>query len=63
MYATQMAYGFGIKDKNITYIEDMTIEQVDKTMKRIENSFQALADQGKRTFLFVYCTGHGLVNK
>ena len=63
MHATQMARGFGVLDKDITYIEDMTIEHVDKVVKRIEKSIKALAEEGKRTFLFIYCAGHGLVNK
>ena len=34
--ATQMARGFGVLDRDITYVEDMTIEQADKAIRRLE---------------------------
>ena len=60
--ATHLARGFGIGDRNIVHIEDMSIEHIDEIMNKIKREFRVLGQQGRRTFLFVYCAGYGVAD-
>ena len=60
--AMHSANGFGIEEKDIVYIEDWTAEQIDKIANEIKLEFRAQSGRGKRTFLYIYCCGHGMVD-
>ena len=62
-YAAQIARGFGISDSDITYIEDMPNYSMNQTFDNLKKEFFELAEEGKRTFLLVYATGHGVVDQ
>ena len=40
--ATYIAHGFGITDKDITHVEDWTIEEIDNAIQEITEEFQIL---------------------
>ena len=35
-----MAHGFGIRDKDITYIEDMNIKHIDEVVAEVKKEFR-----------------------
>ena len=55
-----MAHGFGVLDKDITYIEDMSLEEMNKTINSVIKELQGYSKQKKRSFLQVYAAGHGV---
>ena len=59
--AAHIARGLGIKDKDITYIEDMTSKEINKIMHKIKEEFKELSEKGMRTLLYVYCAGRGVM--
>ena len=61
--ATQIARGFGIWDKDIIYIHNKTIKEVDAIIKQIKIEFRELVKKGLYSFLFVYCAGHGVADQ
>ena len=63
MNATHIAHGFGIRDRNIVYIEDQTEQQIMNIILNIKIEFRDLGMKGFRTFLLVYCAGHGLADQ
>lgn len=38
--AKHMAHGFGIRDKDITYIEDMNIKHIDQVVDEVKKEFR-----------------------
>ena len=40
--AKHMAHGFGIRDKDITYIEDMSIKHIDQVVDEVKREFREL---------------------
>ena len=58
---TAIAHGFGIEDKDITLIEDWTVEEMDKVFENIKIEFENLGMKRQRGFLYVYCSGHGCI--
>ena len=38
--AKHMAHGFGIRDKDITYIEDMNIKHIDEVVAEVKKEFR-----------------------
>ena len=60
MYA---AYGLGIADKDITFVEDWTFEEVKELFDEITKEFTKLGAEGKRTFLFIYVAARGVLDR
>ena len=60
--ATYIAHGLGIMDANITYIEDMAAHEIEEIFNEIIEEFSELEKQGKKTFLFVYGAGAGVID-
>ena len=44
--AMHCANGFGIEEKDIVYIEDWTVEQIDKVFNDIKQEFRTLSGKG-----------------
>ena len=63
LHATQIAYGFGIAEKDITFIEDMPITAIHKVFNNVKREFIELSKKNRRTFLFVYAAGHGIADQ
>ena len=41
----------------------MTKQEIDKIINNIKREFLVFAENGKRTFLFVYCASHGVADQ
>ena len=61
--ARKLAHGFNIPDEEIIFIEDKPITEIKKILWDIARRFKALGLKGERTFLFVYCAGHGVADQ
>ena len=61
--ASYIAQGFGIADKDITHVEDSTVEEIDEAIREITDEFKNLGAEGKRTFLLIYCASRGVIDR
>ena len=62
LVATFIAHGFGIDGNDILYPLDSSLQSITAVFDKIGREFEELSEQNKKTFLFVYCTGYGLVS-
>ena len=61
--ATHSALGLGIAEKDIILIEDQSASEMAQVFQQITQEFKETGAQGKRSFLFVYCLGRGVLEK
>ena len=61
--AKALANGFGIKDKDILFLENKNKKQIDAELNKIKREFRELSRKNKRTFLYVYAAGHGAADQ
>ena len=43
-------------------IEDWTREEIDEALESIKKEVRLLNGMGKKSFVFVYCAGHGMID-
>ena len=63
VHAYQIARGFGVHKSNIIHLNGMILSQVNDTFNRLKKMYRALAKEGKRSLLLVYCAGHGVADQ
>ena len=61
--AVQIARGFGIQAKDIVEISDMTAARAGEAFAKVKAELKSASELGRRTFLFVYCSGYGVNRK
>lgn len=61
--AKAIANGFGIANKDIIFLADKNAREINNILNVIKKEFQTLANQKKRTFLYVYGAGHGAADQ
>ena len=60
--AREIAHGFGIQNRHIIDIHNMTVKLANDVFNNVKKEFKAHSQASKRTFLFVYCAGHGVAD-
>ena len=63
LIATKTAHGLGIADEDIFLIEDWPMEKIEDTINSIKRDAKFHGKEGKNSFVFVYCVGHGACNE
>ena len=60
---THSALGMGIPEKDILFIEDWSSSEMNQAFQQITREFMEIGAQGKRSFLYVYCLGKGVLER
>ena len=60
--AIEIAKGFGVEQGDISMIEDWTREEIVELLDGIKKEVRLLNGMGKKSFVFVYCAGHGMID-
>ena len=60
---THSAMGMGISEKDIIFIEDWSCSEMNQAFQQVTKEFMEIGAQGKRSFLYVYCMGKGVLEK